>query len=614
MMSRLAGEPIAAPTAPSAQTYRAAVTVLLPALTLLLAQVTVFVAMAGRGIDLTDESYYLLNFLHWRELLATPTFFGAYFEAPFRLLGQDVGAIRVFGLLLLLTAGALLTWRAMVFALGKPLGKPALASAFLCCGMAATLHYYSHVATLRVPSYNLLVLVCVLVATALLLVLTEGGHSLGRLRAAAFAYGLVLGPCALGKATSAMALVLFHGSFYLVVDRSGRKVQAMALALAGVSTNLALLTWLQPQWLEVLRSGAALTLAMDSRYGRLPVDVLIEAVLRGGRRLAPLLLFGVLLCWAAMRRWRHLHGFPSLLAIVVVGAVVLAIERQGYGKSWWALHLYATFLLWWAAASSGAAGASGAALSRPVALTLLLFAMPVAYSIGTNNSLPAHTQMATVFGIVAVLLPLHRLYLRGSLSPSALSLCLAVLSTPTLVGQLRSMQDATQTYRLRTGLLEQSQLLALGAHGGEVLVDPVTRTDLESLVHALRSSGYTPGEPILDMTGDGPGLVYVLGGRPVAVAWLLGGYPGTARVADWVVAHAPEATLRRAWVIGADDRHARAVSGWRDLLRQRLGADSHRQLALLAFRPQYAWSGPRAVPVMLSVWKPAASSDSKVKP
>ena len=44
--------------------------------------------MAPRGFDFTDESYYLLNYLYWRDLTATVSFFGAYFELPFRMLGK----------------------------------------------------------------------------------------------------------------------------------------------------------------------------------------------------------------------------------------------------------------------------------------------------------------------------------------------------------------------------------------------------------------------------------------------------------------------------------------------------------------------------------------------
>ena len=47
----------------------------------------------------------------------------------------------------------------------------------------------------------------------------------------------------------------------------------------------------------------------------------------------------------------------------------------------------------------------------------------------------------------------------------------------------------------------------MGATGDTLLVDALTRDSIDSLVRTMRDAGYRPGEPILDVTGDGPGLV-----------------------------------------------------------------------------------------------------------
>lgn len=78
----------------------------LPPALMLLMQVALYVWMAPHGFDFTDESYYFLSYLYWHELLGTTSFFGAYFELPFRLLGERVSAIRIFSLLILLASSA----------------------------------------------------------------------------------------------------------------------------------------------------------------------------------------------------------------------------------------------------------------------------------------------------------------------------------------------------------------------------------------------------------------------------------------------------------------------------------------------------------------------------
>ena len=45
--------------------WRATLTVVI----LLLVQVGLYVWMAPRGFDFTDESYYFLNYLYWRDLI-----------------------------------------------------------------------------------------------------------------------------------------------------------------------------------------------------------------------------------------------------------------------------------------------------------------------------------------------------------------------------------------------------------------------------------------------------------------------------------------------------------------------------------------------------------------
>lgn len=575
----------------------------LPVLALLCLQAGLFVWMAPRGVDFTDESYYLLSYLHWREFTATVTFFGVYFDAPFRLFGQHVAAIRIFGMAMLLSAGGFFAWRAMAFAGDRDDSGPRQWP-FVAGGMVASLFYYSYVTTLRAPSYNLLVLFCMLVATGLLLTLVEGRGSRRQLWAAAFGYGLVLGACALGKATSAAAMVLCHVAFYAAFNRQRHRLELAGLALVGMALNFALLEWMRPGWFQVLRDGVTLTTTLDGRYASIPFATLWDAVLRGALRLLPALAFAALVFGLVVRRWgRANRGVLSALVVLLVAGIMLTIQLQGYGKSWWALLLFGTVLLWLAERLCRERALPARAAVPTFGLTILLFALPVAYSIGTNGSLPAHTQMAAVFPVVAMMLPMRRLWALGLIHRSALVAALATLCLPTLVSQLRSLDDPAFTYRLRAGLLAQHLPVALGAAGDTLQVDAVTRANIERLASAMREAGYRAGDPILDVTGDGPGLVYALGGRPVGVAWLIGGYAGSERVAALVLNSVPVATLRRAWVLSAEE-NPRALRSWAPLLRERTGEASHALAGSVSYQAQYRWDGLPPLPLTLSLWRP----------
>ncbi len=595
--------PATPPAVAAPARQREGVLLAMPVLALLCAQAGLFVWMAPRGFDLTDESYYLLNYLHWREVTATATFFGAYFEAPFRLLGQHVGAVRVFGMAMLLAAGGFFAWRVLAFDGDRDHRGPRPLP-FVVGGMVASQFYYSYVTTLRAPSYNLLVLFCMLVATGLLLALVEGRGSRAQRWGAAFAYGLVLGACAFGKATSAAAMLLCHGAFFVAFNRRRRLLEVVGPALAGVALNIVLMQLLQPNWLQVLRDGVTLTTTLDGRYASIPFGTLWSAVLRGGARLLPALLGAALVFGFIVRRWgRSQRALLSALVVLLVAGIMLTIQLQGYGKSWWVLLLFGTGLLWFTERLCRERTLPARAALPTLGLTVLLFALPVAYSIGTNGSLPSHTQMAAVFAVVAMMLPLRRLWALGLIHRSALVAALAALCVPTLVSQLRSLDDPSFTYRLRTGLLQQQWPVALGAAGDTLRVDAATRSHLEALAAAMRDAGYTAGEPILDVTGDAPGLVYALGGRPVGVAWLIGGYAGSERVAALVLSSVPAETLRHAWVLSADG-NPRALKTWATLLRERTGGTAHALAGRVPHLAQYRWDGAPPEPVMLSLWKP----------
>ena len=576
-----------------------------PAAALLGVQIALFVALSGRGLDLTDESYYLLNYQHWQGFTAQVTFFGAYFALPFRWLGGDVAAMRVFGLLLLLASGAVFTWRAMVFGRDPRQAMP-LPWLYIAPGMTGALFYFSYLTTLRLPSYNLVVVVCALLSSALLLVLADGAGSRLRLALMAFAYGVVLGACALNKATSALALAFCHVVFLLCFARLNRLPEWVVLALLGIGLNLVGLQLAQPHWLDVLREGVQLTTLLDSRHTAMPFAGHWDAVLRGAVRVLPVLAVAGLLFVGVVRRWGRSHrAVLSTGVLLLVGGLMVTIQWPGYGKWWWVLVLFGTLLLWlaerlcrdqqlprWRDVRAG------------VGLSVLLFALPICGSMGTNNDLPSHTQIAAVFGVVALMLPLRRLHTLGLIHGVALSLALAMPGLPVLAAQWRALSDPAFTYRLRTGLLDQDAVITLGPQAQPLRLDGVTRDSMVALRRQLAEAGFRAGDPMLDATGDSPGLVYVLGGRPLGVAWLIGGYPGSERVAARVLDSVPVADLRRAWVLSGDAQ-PRALHGLLSALRQRTGEPGPEALFSFDYEAPYRPAGAASAPPRLTLWRPA---------
>jgi len=577
----------------------------LPIVVLLIAQVGLFVWMAPRGFEFTDEAYYLLNYLYWRDLVGTVTFFGAYFEWPFRILGQSVPAIRIFSLLALLGSGACLTREALGYFARRDGTTDEAPWPFVAVGMAASLFYFGY--QLRAPSYNLLTLCSMLVATGLLLRLLGPCAPCANARVAMFCYGLAIGACGLGKATSGALLVVCHALFFGLANRDWRLrhlLELVALSLAGVSLNFAVLQWEHPQWLAVLREGVAMVRGISDERSMLALSNQLRWEIQDQVRMLLPWAVGPAMAFVLVVRRIGPSRRAALSAVVVALIAGCALGLAWAQTRWWLPMLSLAVLLLWSVEGFN---------RRPVGLTRddamdfglmgLLLALPVAFSFGTNNSVLQHSQMAAVFGVTALSVRLRRLARLGLLATPAVVTCLTVLCVPTLVIQLKAVVDVHSTYRQLSPLGEQVVPVRLGAVGNTLLVDATTRETLESVIGAARAAGFASGQAVLDFTGDSPGLVYALGGRPLGTAWLLGGYPGSEAAAARLLAHLSPPALQSAWLLTSED-NPRAITNWHRLLSTRVGPGTHERVAIVAIRAPYRFRVNSPERISVQLWKP----------
>lgn len=583
---------------------------------LIVAQLALYAWMAPRGFDFTDESFYLLNYLHWRELAGLVSFFGFYLELPFRVLGQSITAMRVLTLLLLMACAAGFTQQCLRYVVrsrsdngddDRDSKRWRAGWPFVAVGMAASLFYFGYLSTLRAPSYNLLVLCSMLLSTALLLRSLGGAVGLPGRRLTIFLYGVLLGVCGLSKATSGLLLAACHAAFFVAVNRDWRLrplSERVLLTLAGVTLNAAVLTMVHPGWIESLRGG----IAIFAYTGHSQVLEMVNGFGWDIQRL------GLLLPWAAAlvvvstflfwRLGRERARLSSLAITALVAVAVGALLIEGQGRLWWPSLLMLVVVLCLAEGITRGAARRGVRDDvAELALLGLLFALPLAYSFGTAMPVLEHSRSAAVFGVVAVLLRLCRLNQLGLLVQPALFLCLAGLCLPTLWIQMQAVHDVRHTYRQASALAAQKVPVQVGRSSRPLLVDADTRAAIDAVVGAARDAGLTADQPMLDFTGEGPGLVYALNARPLGVAWLVGGYPDSGKWAGRVLDRLPKSELRRAWVLASSD-NPRAIPGWQRLVEQRLGAGSHELVATVRVPAPSRWGALAPATADLQLWRP----------
>ena len=581
------------------------------AIVIVAVQAVMFIVAARRGFDLTDESFYLLTYRHWTEWPSV-SLFGAYFTWPYVLVGHDVWAMRLLGFALLLGAAI---WfgseaqRAFGALVGRRSRDGELATAVAAA--AAIWSYYGASPVSPTPSYNLLTLACALVVLALALRLGRIVHDdapRGRL-ATAFALGLVGSVGVASKFSSgllvlALALAVFAALAWHRLDAGGWSRVVLA-AIAGLALNL-LALWIADPGLPLrFERGIEVTLAMMERsatgevaalvFGALPQDA-VHAL----RVLLWPLVFAVLALTAGAQLRRRPLADALAVAVFVAGALVYAFVKDN--------RFYRIVLVTWIAVLLGCAAlwllrarlASGARV-RSLVVAGAILVVPFAYSYGTSNALLQHMGMAAIFPLVIAAVLIRTMWLERAVPTWLFAGALALLAALPAEIVVRQWVDGRYTYRLGASLAEQTVPLPANPGGIDLDVTPALARSLESYLLLLRSAGFSSGQPLIDFTGQSPGLVAIANGAPVGAIWYIGGVYAGERMARMSLGWVDAAQVRRAWLLTTPDG-ATTIASWRSIVEEKTGAFAHEEAG--RFTIPDPSSDDKTKTIEVTLWQP----------
>ena len=581
------------------------------AIVIVAVQAVMFIVAARRGFDLTDESFYLLTYRHWTEWPSV-SLFGAYFTWPYVLVGHDVWAMRLLGFALLLGAAI---WfgseaqRAFGALVGRRSRDGELATAVAAA--AAIWSYYGASPVSPTPSYNLLTLACALVVLALALRLGRIVHDdapRGRL-ATAFALGLVGSVGVASKFSSgllvlALALAVFAALAWHRLD-AGVWSRVVLAAIAGLALNL-LALWIADPGLPLrFERGIEVTLAMMERsatgevaalvFGALPQDALHAL-----RVLLWPLVFAVLVLTAGAQLRRRPLADALAVAVFVAGALVYAFVKDN--------RFYRIVLVTWIAVLLGCAAlwllrarlASGARV-RSLVVAGAILVVPFAYSYGTSNALLQHMGMAAIFPLVIAAVLIRTMWLERAVPTWLFAGALALLAALPAEIVVRQWVDGRYTYRLGASLAEQTVPLPANPGGIDLDVTPALARSLESYLLLLRSAGFSSGQPLIDFTGQSPGLVAIANGAPVGAIWYIGGVYAGERMARMSLGWVDAAQVRRAWLLTTPDG-ATTIASWRSIVEEKTGAFAHEEAG--RFTIPDPSSDDKTQTIEVTLWQP----------
>lgn len=555
---------------------------------------------ASRGIELTDEAFYWLQLRYWQALDFQLSYFGAYLDGLFWLLQERIDLMRVFGAVLVMWSSAVLFWQLTRYLTWKCKALAPPAGWLLGLSALLGLTHYGFLWTLRGPSYNTLAFVGCAVGSAVLLSWLRRSERRALL---ALLYGLILGMVLFSKVTTAVLLVPLHLGIVLVHRRDWNwpdLLRLLGLAVLGVGINLGYVTLRDFDWWQALLNGLAFQTTMETRDQLLA----LRAVLWSWQREAPVtpllaMVLALAVQGAMLRRSASRAAAVPMLCTVGILGVWMLITTQDRGG--WLLLLGLTAM---SVAMQLRRAPSRPGFTQLVVIAALMFGLPFAYSFGTNASLAEHTLMAAPIPLVGLLCGLWALQGFDRMSGAALTLGALMLALPVLAPTVLPWLHAEQTYRLRGALSDADMPLPGNARYRGASTDRQTAAALTQLSEVMAAAGFQPGQPMVEFTGGHPGVIDVLGGRPVGAAWLLGNYPGSSEAAAIVLARASQVALRRAWLLTSPDA-SRRIQGWENMLDKQLGQRCHQRVASLPFSPPSSARFDRpGQPIHLEIWKP----------
>lgn len=409
---------------------------------------------------------------------------------------------------------------------------------------------------LPTPSYNSLALQALLIAATgvLLAETTPSGASV----AGWLLIGLGGWLAFMAKPTTAAVLGAGIGAYLLLAGRFNIRLLMLAL---GVAAGLLFL------------SAVAMDGSIPAFVARLKGGMEASSMLGGGHTLSqllrlddfqlgekmPIYLMAGTIAFASTaffsqtqaRGWVRLAtlltAFMMMLELAVVGGLIRQPLRTG---------AFQGLLIW---AVPFAAIAVGLLLSRlqlvsrltraQWALALLFLAFPHIFAFGTNNNYWTSGANAGIFWVLAGLALLGPV---ASVSRfSAMLLPLGMAAQLTTVALLLTGMEAP--YRQPGPLRENNHLLDIGRPGSAVLLSEGFARYFSDAITAAHRAGFSKGTPMIDLTGQSPGVLYALGASNIGQAWTIGGYPGSNALAMAMLGRVSCDELARAWVLAEPD-------------------------------------------------------------
>ena len=505
------------------------------------------------GIDFTDESFYLVWMSNPFNYSVSATQFGFIYHALYELLDGNIAALRQANILITFC----LSWMLCKIFLKNVFGNQSLPSMhrIVISGAIATATAGSLVIVglwLPTPSYNSLALQALLIAAAGLLLADK--HAYRASIIGWFLIGTGGWLAFMAKPTTAAALGLCTGFYLLFAGKLNFRLLAIPVATAVGLIGL---------------SAFAIDGSISAFIDRLQGGVEMYRILGGVHMTDHLLRLGdfqlgergkfILVACTTVFFFAAYFSQANMKALAYGGTmltIVFALASLAIvlGLSHKTLDVgqFQGLLIWSVPFAAILAGFSVYRfkglfqISRAQWASALTFlTLPYVYAFGTGMNYWVSGALAGIFWVLAGLVLLNPIAPNRKFPALLLPLGLAVqMITVAIVNS-----GMESPYRQPQPLRENDYQLEIGRPGSTLVLSKGFGQYFVEAIDVAKQAEFKQGTPMIDLTGQSPGILYAMGATNIGQVWTVGGYPGSDALAVAMLKKVKCQELAAAWLL-----------------------------------------------------------------
>ena len=502
------------------------------------------------GIDFTDESFYLVSISNPFNYALTATQFGFIYHPLYQLLDGNIANLRQVNILIIFC----LAWAVSSIFLKSVYGNQALErmprliiSAGIATASLALLDTW-----LPTPGYNSLALQALLVAAIGFLLADKQITPISVAGWALIGVGGWLSFMA--KPTTAAALGVCTVLYLIVAGKFSIRYLVISLAIA---VGLLVLTALVIDgsvitFIDRLKGGAELATMLSG--GHTITKLLRVDSFYLSEKLKTILTITTIIIFASAYLFQSktkamMYGGASLSALfaMVTLAMVFGLTHQTInagmfqGLLFWSIGIAAILLEFALYRFKVLLQISRSEWA--MALSFLVF--PHVFAVGTGNNYWVAGIHAGIFWALAGLVILGPIGRTQKVTSLLLPFGLAV----PLVAAALIQPGIEAPYRQPKPLYVNDYEIDIGRQGSTLVLSKEYGQYFAEAIESAKHAQFKKGTPMIDLTGQSPGILYAIGASSIGQAWTIGGYPGSENLAVATLKRVSCEELSIAWLI-----------------------------------------------------------------